>query len=245
MMAQKSEPSCTQTGNDRTQSWNVVDVVAAAIGRAIEEMGDEFDANRHECLKTWTDFEVAQAINGPNYTLVPRDFYERLAKAALEAMADCSRPANKGETRTSDVDRDKVSLFGNRAGEHCRIPECPLLLELYSRTPMEPRDYWLMTEVYVALHGGDSCLYESRQSGAIDGPTIPPGWRITGPDACPACRGTGRSEPLPDFEGDDPKTMTVCTVSLCQLCGGSGVDPNYHQSITPPPESIDNRPAGV
>ena len=166
MMAQKSEPSCTQSGNDCIQNGNAVDTVAAAIGRAIEEMGDEFDANRHECLETWTDFEVAQAINGPNYTLVPRDFYERLAAAALEAMADCSRPANKGEIRTSAA--------------------------------------------------------ESRQSGAIGGPTIPPGWRITGPDACPACRGTGRSEPLPDFEGDDPKTMTVCTVSLCQLCGGSG-----------------------
>ena len=167
----------------------MTDAVAAAIGRAIEEMADEFDANRHECLKTWTDFEVAQAINGHNYTLVPRDFYERLAAAALEAMADCSRPANKGEIRTSAA--------------------------------------------------------ESRQSGAIGGPTIPPGWRITGPDACPACRGTGHTEPLPDFVGDDPKTMTVCTVSLCQLCGGSGRDPNYHQSITPPPESIDNRPVAV
>ena len=182
MMAQKSEPSCTQTGNDCIQNRNAVDTVAAAIGRAIEEMGDEFDANRHECLETWTDFEVAQAINGPNYTLVPRDFYERLAKAALEAVANCvqisgsvdvsphscsqiagcSRDANNGETRTTDA--------------------------------------------------------KSGQSGTIGDQIVP----VTGPCACPACRGTGLSEPLPDFEGDDPKTMTVCTVSLCQLCGGSG-----------------------
>ena len=35
--------------------------------------------------------------------------------------------------------------------------KCERLMELYERTPKEPRDYWLMTEIFVALHGGDEC----------------------------------------------------------------------------------------
>ena len=31
------------------------------------------------------------------------------------------------------------------------------LMELYERTPKAPRDYWLMTEIFVMLHGGDVC----------------------------------------------------------------------------------------
>jgi len=34
---------------------------------------------------------------------------------------------------------------------------CDQLLELYRRTPQTPRDYWLMTEIFVAIHGGDVC----------------------------------------------------------------------------------------
>jgi len=30
-------------------------------------------------------------------------------------------------------------------------------MELYQRTPRKPRDYWLMTELFVELHGGDEC----------------------------------------------------------------------------------------
>jgi hypothetical protein len=44
---------------------------------------------------------------------------------------------------------------------------------------------------------------------------------------CPECRGLGHSGMQPDFIGDDPKTMTIGTVSICQLCHGAGVDPNY------------------
>jgi hypothetical protein len=50
----------------------------------------------------------------------------------------------------------------------------------------------------------------------------PPLFPIAGPDACPACRGRGTGDPTPDFFGDDPATMRVCTMSFCQLCGGSG-----------------------
>ena len=35
----------------------------------------------------------------------------------------------------------------------CR--KCELLLEL--RTPKSPRDYWVMTEIFVLLHGSDVC----------------------------------------------------------------------------------------
>ena len=34
---------------------------------------------------------------------------------------------------------------------------CDQLLELYQRTPQAPRDYWLMTEIFVAIHGSDVC----------------------------------------------------------------------------------------
>ena len=35
--------------------------------------------------------------------------------------------------------------------------KCSQLAELYERTPKEPRDYWLMTELFVLLHGSDVC----------------------------------------------------------------------------------------
>jgi len=34
---------------------------------------------------------------------------------------------------------------------------CDQLLEFYRRTPQAPRDYWLMTEIFVAIHGSDVC----------------------------------------------------------------------------------------
>jgi len=35
--------------------------------------------------------------------------------------------------------------------------KCERLMELYERTPKTPRDYWVMTELFVMLHGGDVC----------------------------------------------------------------------------------------
>jgi len=35
--------------------------------------------------------------------------------------------------------------------------KCGLLKELFERTPESPRDYWLMTEIFVLLHGSDEC----------------------------------------------------------------------------------------
>ena len=35
--------------------------------------------------------------------------------------------------------------------------KCNDLFELYERTPKTNRDYWLMTEIFVFLHGSDVC----------------------------------------------------------------------------------------
>ncbi len=35
--------------------------------------------------------------------------------------------------------------------------KCELLLELYNQTPKLGRDYWVMTELFVHLHGSDVC----------------------------------------------------------------------------------------
>lgn len=49
---------------------------------------------------------------------------------------------------------------------------CELLEELYERTPKSDRDYWLMTELFVMLHGGvDFCLDSKVEpgKGKVDG----------------------------------------------------------------------------
>jgi len=38
-----------------------------------------------------------------------------------------------------------------------RCLKCEYLSELYERTPKNERDYWLMTELFVMFHGGDTC----------------------------------------------------------------------------------------
>ena len=35
--------------------------------------------------------------------------------------------------------------------------KCKYLSELYGKTPKSNRDYWLMTELFVFLHGSDEC----------------------------------------------------------------------------------------
>jgi hypothetical protein len=35
--------------------------------------------------------------------------------------------------------------------------KCAMLLELYEATPKTPRLYWVMTELFVLLHGSDVC----------------------------------------------------------------------------------------
>ena len=42
-----------------------------------------------------------------------------------------------------------------KTAEGCR--KCEMLFELYEQTPKTNRDYWVMTELFVMLHGGDVC----------------------------------------------------------------------------------------
>jgi len=37
---------------------------------------------------------------------------------------------------------------------------CTMLMELYEGTEQNPRQYWVMTELFVMLHGGDICKPE-------------------------------------------------------------------------------------
>ena len=42
--------------------------------------------------------------------------------------------------------------------------KCNFLIELYERTPKSDRDYWLMTELFVLLHGSDECKGDKNGS---------------------------------------------------------------------------------
>lgn len=35
--------------------------------------------------------------------------------------------------------------------------KCKLLFELWQTTPQTDKDYWVMTELFVMLHSGDTC----------------------------------------------------------------------------------------
>lgn len=43
----------------------------------------------------------------------------------------------------------------------CR--KCDMLMELYEQTPKTNRDYWVMTELFVELHGSDVCNENQRE----------------------------------------------------------------------------------
>lgn len=46
----------------------------------------------------------------------------------------------------------------------CR--KCEMLAELYNNIPKSDRDYWMMTELFVMLHGSDVCK-KGRTDGVI------------------------------------------------------------------------------
>ncbi len=48
------------------------------------------------------------------------------------------------------------------ASDSCE--KCDLLFELYDRTPKSNRDYWVMTELFVMLHGGDVCSKPQKKN---------------------------------------------------------------------------------
>jgi hypothetical protein len=41
--------------------------------------------------------------------------------------------------------------------------KCDLLSEAYNRTPKSYRDYWIMTELFVLLHGSDECKGDKNE----------------------------------------------------------------------------------
>lgn len=42
--------------------------------------------------------------------------------------------------------------------------KCELLGELYKQVPQTPRNYWVMTELFVFLHGSDVCDGDDEQA---------------------------------------------------------------------------------
>ena len=51
--------------------------------------------------------------------------------------------------------RDLVE--GNKNLNKTECVKCNYLSELYERTPKSNRDYWVMTELFILLHGSDEC----------------------------------------------------------------------------------------
>jgi len=41
--------------------------------------------------------------------------------------------------------------------------KCNILMRLYERTPKTNMDYWLMTELFVMLHGSDECRINKQK----------------------------------------------------------------------------------
>jgi hypothetical protein len=41
-----------------------------------------------------------------------------------------------------------------------KCPKCEMLLELHEATDKTDRQYWVMTELFVMLHGSDVCEYK-------------------------------------------------------------------------------------
>jgi hypothetical protein len=64
--------------------------------------------------------------------------------------------------KESDDGRMTESVAESKYKEGCT--KCALLLELYERTPQAPRDYWVMTELFDILHGGDVCTGDRLSS---------------------------------------------------------------------------------
>ena len=61
----------------------------------------------------------------------------------------------------------KEKTMGKVKLSHQICKKCTMLSEFYENTKKTNRDYWLMTEVFVLLHGGDTC--EERKGMSIKG----------------------------------------------------------------------------
>lgn len=87
----------------------MIDKIAKALAKEADRMGEEFLVSRRDKtldIDQWFEFEIAEPLPGKvNYTLVPNDFYERLALAALRVIAPC--PECHGTPLTPDFIGDE------------------------------------------------------------------------------------------------------------------------------------------
>ena len=54
-----------------------------------------------------------------------------------------------------------IDVFGKEETVGCR--KCEMLFELYNQAPKCERNYWVMTELFVMLHGGDVCDFKNQR----------------------------------------------------------------------------------
>jgi hypothetical protein len=82
------------------------------------------------------------------------NYAEKMIEVIKESYAFIE-PIIRELEKESDDGRMTESVAESKYKEGCT--KCALLLELYERTPQAPRDYWVMTELFDILHGGDVC----------------------------------------------------------------------------------------
>ena len=79
----------------------LLDRIANAVAEESSRISDEFDQERqrgHIDFDKWVSFEVAMSIRCDNYTLVPTDYFKRLARAALRELHPCGACNGTGLT---------------------------------------------------------------------------------------------------------------------------------------------------
>ena len=79
----------------------LLDRIANAVEKESSRISDEFDRERqlgHIDFDKWVSFEVATSIERNNYTLVPLDYFKRLAIAALRELHPCDACKGTGFT---------------------------------------------------------------------------------------------------------------------------------------------------
>lgn len=80
-------------------------------------------------------------------------------------IKDYERDINDLEERKKRIEsaiiaKEKIIIANKKMPENCL--KCRHLEELFERTPKSDRDYWLMTELFVLLHGSDVCKLTKR-----------------------------------------------------------------------------------
>ena len=79
----------------------LLDRIANAVEKESSRISDEFDEDRDNQRIDWdniVEFEVARSLYGNNYTLIPTDYFRRLAWAALRELHPCDACNGTGFT---------------------------------------------------------------------------------------------------------------------------------------------------